>query len=85
MYNFISFVIFILAAYLFFFQRKRNVGLHRKNLSIMFLGLLLGGFPAAALYLLISNFTQHLPINNLVGVLLSGIWIGTTTYIVNKK
>lgn len=85
MYNTYLLSLFLCTLGIFIYRIRHSDGIHRKNSILVFLSVILGGLPGAVLYLLIATVTPHLPVNTLIGVIPTGIWIGLTSYILLRK
>ncbi len=76
---------FYLATVIVLVTKYRIVdGIHRKNLTIVFVSIVLGGFPAIVTDVLFSLFTNE-GRYAIVGSLMTVFWLGITSYIVLKK
>lgn len=87
LYNFYLLLLFILSLAIFLYRIRKTDGIHKRNLSIVFWSVLIGGSIPVWLDLIIPIVSHGLydQSNYLIGNIATVIWLGATTYIITKK
>lgn len=85
LYNIYTFLLYFVALIVFIWRWKITEGVHKKNLMLIFLSVLIGGIPAIVIDLLMPLFNSGLYPNVDYGAVSTICWLGVTTYIVVKK
>lgn len=84
-YNVYILLGYVLALVILWRKMVRSGGDQRKNISIFWWSILIGGLAPIVIDVLIPIFTNGLYPNALIGNISTVIWLGATTYIVLKK
>lgn len=84
LYNAYLILLYSLSIILLLSKRNRVDGVTRRNATLVFWSLFLGGMPGVINDLFIPFFTNSAK-NPAIGTLSTVIWLGTTSYIVLKK
>lgn len=85
LYNNYLLLVFLLALGLLAYRMANTDGSHRTLLMITFWSLFFGGLPGAILFLLIATFSKDLPVNTLVGVIPTAIWVFGVGYVLRRR
>lgn len=85
-YNVYVLLLYVTIVLLLVWRSRRLDGYHRYINNSLLLGVTIGGIPAVFVDLVVPLFFPSLlEINYLYGVIFTGVWLGTTTFIITRK